>query len=100
RNTVVREIIRALERDGFSLKRETASGARIYAHSDGRITVVHYHHGGDTLTRKTLRSILEAVKWTEDDIKHLGLFKLMGYEAKKTEHAGAKHGSGAYWGRK
>ena len=24
----------------------------------------------------------------------------MGYEAKKTEHAGAKHGSGAYWGRK
>ena len=24
----------------------------------------------------------------------------MGYEAKKTEHAGAKHGTGAYWGRK
>jgi hypothetical protein len=24
----------------------------------------------------------------------------MGYEAKKTEHAGAKHGSGAYWGPK
>ncbi len=24
----------------------------------------------------------------------------MGYEAKKTEHAGAKHGNGAYWGRK
>ena len=24
----------------------------------------------------------------------------MGYEAKKTEHSGAKHGNGAYWGRK
>ncbi|MBI5674471.1 MAG: hypothetical protein HZC48_01420 [Nitrospirae bacterium] len=24
----------------------------------------------------------------------------MAYEAKKTEHAGAKKGSGAYWGRK
>ena len=22
----------------------------------------------------------------------------MGYEAKKTEHSGAKHGNGAYWG--
>lgn len=22
----------------------------------------------------------------------------MGYEAKKTEHCGAKHGNGAYWG--
>ncbi len=24
----------------------------------------------------------------------------MGYEAKKTEHAGPKRGNGAYWGRK
>ena len=24
----------------------------------------------------------------------------MGYKAKKTDHAGAKHGSGAYWGPK
>ncbi len=24
----------------------------------------------------------------------------MGYEAKKTEHAGCKKGTGAYWGRK
>ena len=24
----------------------------------------------------------------------------MGYHAKKTEHAGAKHGNGAYWGPK
>jgi DNA-binding TFAR19-related protein (PDSD5 family) len=24
----------------------------------------------------------------------------MGYQAKKTEHTGAKHGNGAYWGPK
>lgn len=24
----------------------------------------------------------------------------MGYKAKKTDHAGAKHGNGAYWGTK
>jgi len=24
----------------------------------------------------------------------------MGYEAKKTEHCGPKHGNGAYWGHK
>jgi predicted RNA binding protein YcfA (HicA-like mRNA interferase family) len=73
RNTSVAEIIRALERDGFSLKRETATGGRIYAHPDGRIAVILFHHRNDTLTRKTLRSVLPALKWTEDDLKRLGL---------------------------
>lgn len=73
RNTPVRDIIRAVEKDGFSLKRETATGGRIYVHPDGRLTVIHYHHGGDTLTRKTLRSILEALQWSEDDLRRLGL---------------------------
>jgi predicted RNA binding protein YcfA (HicA-like mRNA interferase family) len=45
RSTPIRDIIRAVERDSFSLKRETATGARIYAHPDGRLTVIHYHHG-------------------------------------------------------
>jgi predicted RNA binding protein YcfA (HicA-like mRNA interferase family) len=45
RNTSVGDIVRALERDGFSLKRETATGGRIYAHSDGRITVIHITTG-------------------------------------------------------
>jgi predicted RNA binding protein YcfA (HicA-like mRNA interferase family) len=75
RNTSVREIIRAVEKDGFSLKRETSTGARIYSHADGRLTVIHYHHGGDTLTRKTLRSVLQALQWTEDDLKRLGLLR-------------------------
>lgn len=73
RNTPVREILRALERDGFVLRRSTRSGGHIFAHPDGRMTVIHYHHGGDTLTRGTLDSVLRAVRWTEDDLRRLGL---------------------------
>lgn len=42
-------------------------------HEDGRLTVVHYHHSSDTLTRKTLKSVLEAVGWNLADAKRLGL---------------------------
>lgn len=52
RNTPVRKLIRTLERDGFT---------------------IHYHHGGDTLPIGTLRSVLEATRWTEGDLKRLGL---------------------------
>jgi predicted RNA binding protein YcfA (HicA-like mRNA interferase family) len=73
RNTPVRELVSALRKDGFTLERETRTGGRIYSHPDGRLTVIHYHHGSDTLTRKTLQSLLTATKWTEDDVKRLGL---------------------------
>ena len=73
RNTPVRELIRALEQEGFSLDRAGSTGARIYRHTDGRRVVIHYHHGGDTLTRKTLRSILRSIQWTEADLERLGL---------------------------
>jgi len=73
RNTPVLELIRAVERDGFSLDRAGATGARIYRHTDGRRVVIHYHHGNDTLTRKTLRSILRSLDWKETDLERLGL---------------------------
>ena len=73
RNLPVSQLIRALERDGFSLRRSTHTGARIYAHPDGRLTVIHYHHGNDTLPRKTLKSVLQAVGWDQTDAKRLGL---------------------------
>ena len=75
RNVPVRKIIRALEKDGFSLERTTQTGGHIYYHPDGRITVIHYHKGSDTLTRKTLQSVLDATRWTKDDLKRLGLLK-------------------------
>jgi predicted RNA binding protein YcfA (HicA-like mRNA interferase family) len=74
-NTPVRELVSALRRDGFVLERETRTGGRIYSHSDGRLTVVHYHHDSDTLTRRTLRSVLEATRWTLEDIRRLRLAK-------------------------
>jgi len=73
RNLPVRELTAALERDGFSLKRETRTGGRIYGHPDGRLTVIHYHRGSDTLPRQTLRSVLIACGWTEADLERLGL---------------------------
>jgi len=75
RNTPVRELVSALRRDGFVLERETRTGGRIYSHPDGRLTVVHYHHGSDTLTRRTLRSVLEATHWTLEDIRRLRLVR-------------------------
>ncbi len=75
RNTPVRKITRALEKDGFSLERETQTGGRIYYHPDGRITVVHFHKRRDTLPRKTLQSVLDATRWTREDLRRLGLLK-------------------------
>ena len=73
RNTPVREIMRALERDGFFLYRYTRTGGAAYRHSDGRRTFIHYHSGGTALTRKTLSNVIRAVKWTEADLRRLGL---------------------------
>jgi predicted RNA binding protein YcfA (HicA-like mRNA interferase family) len=75
RNSPVRELVSALRRDGFVLERETRTGGRIYSHPDGRLTVIHYHHGSDTLTRRTLRSVLEATRWTLEDIRRLRLVR-------------------------
>lgn len=73
RNTPVRELMQALERDGFYRKRKTKHGSHIYSHQDGRIVVVHYHRSSDTLTRKTLKSFLDGTGWTVDDLKRLKL---------------------------
>jgi predicted RNA binding protein YcfA (HicA-like mRNA interferase family) len=75
RNTPVRELVSALRRDEFVLERETRTGGCIYSHPDGRLTVIHYHPGSDTLTRRTLRSVLEATRWTLEDIRRLRLLK-------------------------
>ena len=75
RNTPVREMIKALERDGFILRRTNQTGGNIYTHPHGGMTVIHYHKGSDILTRKTLGSIIKAVRWNEKDIRRLGLIK-------------------------
>jgi predicted RNA binding protein YcfA (HicA-like mRNA interferase family) len=72
RTTSVQELVRALERDGFSYRR-TRGGSRVYRHPDGRRAVVHYHRGSDTLPIDTLRSVLAGARWTEDDLRRLNL---------------------------
>ena len=73
RNTPVRELVRALERDAFILQRSTRSGGHIYRHPDRRTEVIHYHRGSETLTRGTLRNVVEHAGWTEGDLERLGL---------------------------
>ena len=65
--------MRALERDGFSLRKTTRTGGHVYVHPDKRRTSIHYHRGSDTLDRKTLGSVLHAAQWNEDDLRRLGL---------------------------
>ena len=72
RNTPVRELIGALEQDGFIYRRLRGSG-RVYRHPDGRRVVIHYHHSGDTLPIGTLRNVLRGARWTEIDLRRLGL---------------------------
>jgi hypothetical protein len=40
---------------------------------DGRLTSIHSHSGSDTLIRKTLRSVLQATRWPEHDLRRLAL---------------------------
>ena len=72
RNTTIRELVSALERDGFSARRSRGS-QRIYRADDGRRVVVHYHRGGDTLPVGTLSRFLSDTKWTPEDAQRLGL---------------------------
>ena len=73
RNTAVRDLIRALERDGFWLERTTRTGSHVYRHADERTTIIHYHSGATTLKRKTLANVIRATQWTEHDLRRLGL---------------------------
>ncbi len=55
-----REVIRALERLGFRLVRQSPGSHKQFAHADGRQTTVPVHKGRDIgpgLLRKILRDI-------------------------------------------
>jgi predicted RNA binding protein YcfA (HicA-like mRNA interferase family) len=75
RSLNARELIAALNRDGFSFVRQVGSHQR-YAHPDGRRVTVAPHGSGDTFTIKTLKSMLETqAKWTTDDLLRLRLLR-------------------------
>ena len=72
RNTPIRELIRALERDGF-LPRRSRGSHRVYRHDDGRRVVLNFHRSSDTLPRGTLAQVLGDAQWTSEDARRLGL---------------------------
>jgi len=72
RNLSAREIVSALVHDGFSLDRSDGSH-QIYRHPDGRRVTVPFHGGNITFARKTLKSMIDQARWTDDDLKRLRL---------------------------
>lgn len=72
RNISTRQLIGALERDGFRHSGGRGSH-RVYRHPDGRRTVIDYHRGSATIPPRTLRQILRDTGWTEADARRLGL---------------------------
>ena len=74
RNVPVRDIVRALERDGFQFTEHQGS-QRVYRDPKKRRVVIHYHRAGDPLPPYVLRNLLVATHWTEDDLRRLGVVK-------------------------
>ena len=73
RSLTARQLISALQRDGFSLARQKGSH-RLYRHPDGRRVTVSFHHTSDTFPSGTLRSMIEIqARWNEEDLRRLGL---------------------------
>jgi len=72
RGVSARRFIRALELDGFELRRVRGSH-RIYGHSDGRRVVVAYHALGDTFPMGTLRGMIADAGWEDEDLRRLEL---------------------------
>ncbi len=72
KNVPARDWLQALTRDGFT-PRKSRGSHHVYTHSDGRRVLVVYHKLSDTFGPKTLKQLLDATRWTEDDLKRLNL---------------------------
>ncbi|HGE72213.1 TPA: type II toxin-antitoxin system HicA family toxin [Candidatus Poribacteria bacterium] len=69
------DLVKALKRDGFILKRQHGSH-RIYLNpSNNRQVIVPYHHAGESLRIGTLTKLINDAGWTDDDLIRLGLMK-------------------------
>lgn len=73
RGLSARQLIGALTRDGFLLRRQRGSHQR-YVHPDGRRVTVSFHQASDTFPPKTLHTMIERqARWNDADLKRLGL---------------------------
>lgn len=75
RSLTARELISALTRDGFVLDRQSGSHQH-YLHFGKRRVTVSFHRPGNIFPTKTLKTMIEdQARWTEEDLKRLGLQK-------------------------
>jgi predicted RNA binding protein YcfA (HicA-like mRNA interferase family) len=65
-----REVIRVLERNGFSVRRQTGSHVQLYHRTDPRRFATVPYHNKD-LTIKTLRNIIVRAGWTVEEFLDL-----------------------------
>lgn len=75
RSLTLRQLVRALIKDGFQLVRRKGA-TRLFRHPDGRRVIIHFHKPGQTLKIGTLQEIIEnEAQWTEEDLRRLKLFR-------------------------
>ena len=74
RNLHAHEWQRAVENDDFRARKHRGSH-HLYQHPDGRRVLLVYHNLGETFDHKTIRKILQSTRWTEDDLRRLGLHR-------------------------
>lgn len=73
RSLTARQLVTALERDGFTLARQAGSH-RHYKHANGRRVTLTFHHSSDTFRFKTLHSMIEVqAQWKWEDLARLQL---------------------------
>lgn len=73
KNTTAKQLIRALEKDGWE-REETTGATQGYWHPDGRRVVIHYHPK-KTYGAGLLKGLITDIGWTESDLKRLKLIK-------------------------
>jgi predicted RNA binding protein YcfA (HicA-like mRNA interferase family) len=75
RGLTARRLIAALVRDGFELRNQSGSHQH-YRHPDGRRVTISFHRPGQTFFLITLKKMIETqAKWTEADLRRLGLVR-------------------------
>jgi len=82
KNLTKGEFVSALERDGWTLEKPSASSGsiRLYIKYDPqgkplKRIEIHYHHSSDTMGAGLLKGLLAGTGWTEKDMRRLKLIK-------------------------
>ena len=75
KNLTIRDLIGALEKDGYILKRSSGSH-RTYQHPTRGIRVtLSYHHSGETARPGLINEVVKSAQWTEEDLIRLKLMR-------------------------